>query len=197
MSGGEEDWKVQRRKLFDMQIQQSWNDQQNDSRDFDKSILAYSSAGLGVSLLIFKDVALSSVIKLGLLSIGSWVLFTVAIIATIISFRCGIKAHEAHQVKLRKYCLELDDSALGNENMHERHVKYAKNLSEVCFAIAVGLTVLFTIINVWEIAMSNDNNRNKMVSDGSGVEKGSVPIKIVEVPAPPPPPPPPPPTPKN
>lgn len=104
---------------YDLYIEhqkQAWSDCQSGSDEFDKSILTYSSAGLGISLVFIKDIVpLVRVIDLPLLY-ASWIAFGVAIVVTIFSFQLSVKAQEKHVEHLRLYYLNRQPQYLNAAN---------------------------------------------------------------------------------
>jgi len=60
--------------------------QQQSYQQFDKAILTLSSGGLGVSIIFLRDILPLEQITNYCFLIGSWILFTISITCTLISF---------------------------------------------------------------------------------------------------------------
>jgi hypothetical protein len=121
-------------ELYMEHQKQAWADCQSGSDEFDKSILTYSTAGLGVSLVFLKDlVPLQQVVGV-LLLYASWVLFGIAILVTVFSFQLSVLSQEKHLEHLREYYLEREAESLNAPNraahMSDNHRKVPVNLQE-------------------------------------------------------------------
>jgi hypothetical protein len=137
-------------ELYMEHLKQAWSDCQSGSDEFDKSILAYSSAGLGVSLVFIKDIVpLATAVGLILLY-ASWVLFGVAILVTVISFQLSAMAQEKHIEHLRKYYLEKKTECLNPPNWAASWVRRLKWVSGICFVLAMSGIIVFSIWNLTE-----------------------------------------------
>src|ERR1035438_897217 len=90
-------------ELYMEHQKQAWGDCQSASDEFDKNILTYSSAGLGISLVFLKDIVpLANAVGLYLLY-ASWVAFGLAILVTVSSFRLSVMGLNDHVKNLNKY----------------------------------------------------------------------------------------------
>ena len=179
---------------------QAWQDLQSGSDEFDKSILTYSSAGLGLSVAFIKDIVpLASADGLPLLY-ASWVAFGLAILTTVFSFQLSVNAQTTHLDHLRKYYLEKKPEYINAPNPAGSWVGYLKWISGLCFVLAVGGTIYFSIWNVRETRhMTDDRSRAndgrtpatmRFLREGRGVlqmtpldlTKGRVPMSMTPVP---------------
>ncbi len=134
--------------VFVEQLKQAWADSQSGSDEFDKSILTYSSVGLGISLVFLKDIVpLPNAVGLYLLY-ASWVAFGVAILVTVASFHLSVMALEDHIENLNKYALSGRQEDLNPPNGKASVLKFLKWVSGFCFVLAVAGTIVFSIWNI-------------------------------------------------
>jgi hypothetical protein len=136
--------------LFIEQLKQAWADAQSGSDEFDKSILTYSSAGLGISLVFLKDIVpLANAVGLKLLY-ASWIAFGVAILVTVFSFHLSVIALQDHIMNLNKYGLSGKPEDLNPPNRKASALAFLKWVSGFCFVLAVAGTIVFSIWNLSE-----------------------------------------------
>jgi len=158
----------ERKKLFSELKSELLKRQLSNSDNFDKAILAYSTAGLGVSLAFLKDFIPFSKAAYGWLLHLSWTAFLVAVIATIVSFissQLGI----AKQLKLsERYYLEFDESAIIERNFFARLTDWLAYLSGIAFIAAVICTTLFVSTNLERAAIMAEE-KNAPLRKGSPV----------------------------
>lgn len=118
------------------------------SEQFDKSVLTISSAGLGLSLTLLKDVIqLDRAMYLPTLY-ASWVCFVGAILCTLLSFLASGRALD-HQkgVAFRAYRLG-EAAAFTERNPFDTLTRHLNRASATCFVSALVLTTAFVIINL-------------------------------------------------
>ena len=182
-------------RAYDLYIEhqkQAWSDCQSGSDEFDKSILTYSSAGLGISLVFIKDIVpLTHSIYLNLLY-ASWILFGLAILVTISSFQLSVRALEKHLEHLRKYYLEGQPQYLNAPNPAAEWVGHFKWVSGGCFVLAIIGTIYFSISNLAEAKHMSDNTSNGgpvILHEGrkpvnmTPLEKGRQPMGMTPIPS--------------
>jgi len=151
-------------ELYMEHQKQAWADCQSGSDEFDKSILTYSTAGLGVSLVFLKDlVPLQQVVGV-LLLYASWVLFGIAILVTVFSFQLSVLSQEKHLEHLREYYLEREAESLNAPNRAATWVGRLKWVSGLCFVLAMVGTIAFSIWNLEEAKHMSDNHRKVPVN---------------------------------
>jgi hypothetical protein len=176
------------------QLKQAWGDCQSASDEFDKNILTYSSAGLGISLVFLKDIVpLANAVGLYLLY-ASWVAFGFAILVTVSSFRLSEMALNDHVKNLNKYGVTRRTEDLNPPNKKASWVGYLKWVSGSCFVLAIVGTIVFSIWNLTEAKHMNESkiDRKAMGMDGRPplsmtplppLEKGRQPIVMTPLPS--------------
>lgn len=93
----------ERRKLYHQSREELLRRQLSNSQILDKSILSLSSAGLGLSVAFIKNVvSLTQATSLWLLHL-SWLMFTLAIICTLISFLTSQKSIKKELNRIYQY----------------------------------------------------------------------------------------------
>ena len=107
MDNGEE-----RKKLFFDFKAELYKRQLSNAENFDKSVLTYSSAGLGFSLAFLKDFLPITKAACGWLLYLSWGLFTFAIIITIFSYMTSQRGIKNQLSISERYYLKNDENAL-------------------------------------------------------------------------------------
>lgn len=120
----------------------------SNSENFDKSILSLSSAALGLSLAFIKDIVKLQNVQAVLLLKLSWILFTVAIISTVISFATSQKSITLQLDYAEKYYLEEKFEYLTKKNSWKNITILLNSISGVIFVLAIILTVIFVILNM-------------------------------------------------
>lgn len=125
--------------------EQNWQLLKSNSQSYDNLILTLSSAGLGLSIAIVKDVvALKLAIHTWML-IGSWVSFFSAIISILWSFVCGQGACRWRLQSVQDYYyLGIKESV----NPWEKKTTYCNFASGVCFAAGLLMTIGFVSVNI-------------------------------------------------
>jgi hypothetical protein len=179
-------------ELYMEHQKQAWADCQSGSDEFDKSILTYSSAGLGVSLVFLKDIVpLANAVALVLLY-ASWIWFGVAILVTVFSFQLSVMSQEKHLEHLREYYLESKAESLNAPNKAASWVGRLKWVSGLCFVLAITGIIVFSIWNLAEAKhMSEDNSNGGPVNLHEGrkplgmtpLEKGRKPMAMTPLPS--------------
>lgn len=123
-----------------------------NSVNFDKSVLSLSSVGLGFSVGFIRDVVAVNVAAGLRLLHGSWVLFGLAIVMTLVSFLISQKAIQIQLELANRYYLQNDESCLGRRNNAARVNGVLAWGSCIAFILAIVMTVVFAIINTKEVA---------------------------------------------
>lgn len=138
----------ERRRLFDAFRTECWRRELSNAEHFDKAILAYATAGLGFSLAFVKDVVPIVQARLPCLLYGSWSLFALAIVLTIVSYvlsQLGIK----RQLALAEaYCLKGDDDAFHRTNPLAVWTEIVSYGAGLFFILAVVVTTAFVGVNL-------------------------------------------------
>lgn len=153
----------ERKKLFYDLKAELYKRQLSNAENFDKSVLTYSSAGLGFSLAFLKDFLPIASAKWGWLLYGSWALFTLAIVITIISYitsQCGINT----QLSIaERYYLRQEEKAINEKNFFASLTDLLNSASGCFFVAAIIFTTAFVSINLERVStMSKQKIQNGM-----------------------------------
>ncbi len=134
--------------------------------NFDKSILAYSTGGLALSLGFLKDFVPIKIAFVPWALYGSWLLFAVATSSTVISFLISGKALRYQEQLSYKYYWEGDESSLTTKNPYNIATYSLNYLSAGCFLVGITLTVFFISLNL-EQGGNMSRNIRPIVFDGA------------------------------
>ena len=137
-----------RQELYDEHRRQTWQDIQSSTDNFDKNLLAVSSAAFGFSLVFIKDiVALGSALWRPVLY-ASWACFAICIVITIFSFRLSVTALNKHLEYLRKYYEEKNEAYLTKKSGWTKAVDFFTWAAASAFLVGIGCTVAFCLKNI-------------------------------------------------
>ena len=137
-----------RKRLFAELKGELFKRQLSNSDNFDKAVLAYSSAGLALSLGFLKDFVPLAKANYKCLLFTSWALFVLAVIVTIISFLISQQGI-SKQLKLsERYYLERDETALTEGNAWATATEVMPFIAGLSFVAALVCTTLFVYFNV-------------------------------------------------
>ncbi|WP_168792441.1 hypothetical protein [Paraburkholderia aromaticivorans] len=114
------------------------------SDGFDKSILTYASGGLGFSLLLYKDVLPHSTLGIPVALQLSWMLFTLAILAIVLSYLITPKLLSDQLDLGERWLVDCDKSA-DRPSKWEPVVTYTAYAAGAFFVAAIALTVYVAI----------------------------------------------------
>lgn len=120
----------------------------SNSENMDKAILSLSSAFLGASLGLMKNVVDVHCANYPQLLTASWWLFAAAIIFTLTSFLASQRAINKQLELAEKYYLKGEDSALSATNPFALATEYINWGSAIVFILAVILSIVFISINL-------------------------------------------------
>jgi hypothetical protein len=136
------------RKVYEDLKSELFKRQLSNSENFDKAILAYSTASLGFSLAFLKDFVPITKAAHAWLLYASWWLFVMSVIVTLFSFLVSQWAI-AKQLKINeRYYLDRKDDALNDSNVFARITEWLNLLSGIAFVFAVMFTTLFVTANL-------------------------------------------------
>ncbi len=138
----EESW-----KLFNAHKAEAEKRQLASIDTFDKSILAYSSAGLGLSLTFLKDFVPLWQASYTLLLYISWGLFVLATVLTIFSFLISASAQERSIDDADKCYLRGDVSVLEKKYWQNTFIRYSNRFAGAAFVSALVLSSVFVGVN--------------------------------------------------
>lgn len=137
----------QNRKIFEDARDHLDDASLKNSEQFDKAILSLSSAGLALSLSFTKFIKpLAEAENIFLLKI-SWILFGLAIIATVISFICTSNALSVEREHIYKYYIEAKDEYGDKGNVWGNITYWLNIISAAAFVFAMTTTVSYVWTN--------------------------------------------------
>lgn len=143
-----EDADQRRRALYDAHLKQTWQDIQSSTDDFDKNLLAVSSAALGLSVGFIKDIVHFPTAVWHPVLYVSWVCLAACIVTTILSFRLSVAALKKHLEYLHEYYEKKNEEALTKESTAERALGWSTWVAASCFLVGIICTVAFCIKNL-------------------------------------------------
>lgn len=127
--------------------------QLSNSDNFDKAILTYSSAGLALSLGFLKDFIPINHANASWLLFLSWILFGVAVAVTLFSFISSQLGITRQAGLNERYYLQLDDSALSENNFFARCTDWLAYVAGTAFVVAIACSTVFVSINLERAAI--------------------------------------------
>lgn len=119
----------------------------SNTDNYDKNILTLSSAGLAISLTVFKDIAPQGQTAHIWLLYSAWVLFGCAILTTIFSFLISNAALRTELEIAHKYYIEEDESVFGKVSLISKVLSWVNRFSGVFFVLAIISVITFGVIN--------------------------------------------------
>lgn len=119
----------------------------SNTDNYDKHILTLSSAGLAISLTVFKDIAPQGQTAHIWLLYSAWVLFGCAILSTIFSFLISNAALRAELEIAHKYYIEEDESVFGKVSLISKVLSWVNRFSGIFFVLAISSVITFGVIN--------------------------------------------------
>lgn len=119
----------------------------SNTDNYDKSILTLSSAGLAISLTVFKDIAPHGQTAHIWPLYSAWVLFGCAILATIFSFLISNAALKSELEIAYKYYIEEDESVFGKVSLISKILGWVNRFSGGFFVLAIISVITFGVIN--------------------------------------------------
>jgi DNA-binding transcriptional MerR regulator len=137
-----------RRDLYDEHRKQAWQDIQSSTDDFDKNLLAVSSAAFGLSLGFIKDIVhLPAAVWLPVLYV-SWGCLAACVVTTIFSFRLSVAALKKHLEYLYEYYVNEKAEYLTKKSTAERLLAWFTWVAASCFLAGIACTLIFCIKNL-------------------------------------------------
>lgn len=119
----------------------------SNTDNYDKNILTLSSAGLAISLTVFKDIASYGQTAHIWLLYSAWILFGCAILATIFSFLISNAALRAELGIAYKYYIEEDESVFGKASLISKILGWVNIFSGGFFVLAIISVITFGVFN--------------------------------------------------
>lgn len=125
----------------------------SNSEALDKAVLTLSSAGLGISLMVFRFIVpIDRAISIDILK-WSWWAFVTAIILTVLSLLLAQKGHDVAVEYAEKYYIGGDNSYANKHNAPAAATTVLSWLSAISFVNALVCLVIFVIKNVENAAV--------------------------------------------
>ena len=121
---------------------------QKSYEQFDKSVFLLSGGGLTVSLALLKNIVPFDTAVSKNLLVTSWILFTIPLILTLLSFIFSQKALDLQIDLTDDYYLKDDKSALSKTNTFSVITKYFNYSSAISFIAGVTVLLRFVYINI-------------------------------------------------
>lgn len=140
-----------------------WDAMRAGQEQHDKSLLALSSGGLAISLIMLKDVFGKSKLAVPDMLIGSWILFCLCILGTMVSFLTSQKCLRRRLVKYEESLVTGNDEKLKIIDPLERLTNCLNYASCTFLVLAVMATVMFASIN-----LKRGNLMSNSTNDGRG-----------------------------
>jgi hypothetical protein len=143
-----EDDDKRRRDLYDEHRRQTWQDIQSSTDNFDKNVLAVSSAALGFSLAFIKDFAHLPTAAWRPVLYTSWLCFAACIVITVFSFRLSVTALNEHLEYLREYYEKNNEEFLTKKSTAGKLLDVFTWAAASLFLAGIICTMAFCIKNV-------------------------------------------------
>jgi hypothetical protein len=138
----------QRQKLYDDYRNEIDRRHQSNAENFDKAILAYSSAGLGFSLGLLKDVIRVADASSMWIVKASWCLFAFAILLVVVSYPVSQKILSIQLDRADQYYKQQKDTAFDSRSWWEFGFDWVTVGSGFAFCMAMVFTTAFVFLNV-------------------------------------------------
>jgi len=136
------------KQLFSEMKGELYKRQLSNSDNLDKAVLAYSSAGLALSLSFLKDFVKAPLVSHVYLLYMSWGFFVMAVIVTIMSFLSSQRGISKQLKLAERYYLLREDSALTEKNVFACATEVMAYVSGLSFVVALACTTLFVYFNL-------------------------------------------------
>jgi len=149
----------------------------SNTDNYDKNILTLSSAGLAISLTVFKDIVpIGQTAHIWLLYCA-WVSFGCAILATIFSFLISNAALRAELDNAHKYYIEEDESAYGKLSLISKVLGWVNRFSGGFFVLAIISVITFGVIN---FDRRVEVSKSDMVKDSQHIRNDGLPPPMMQ-----------------
>jgi hypothetical protein len=143
-----EDEDKRRRDLYDEHRRQTWQDIQSSTDNFDRNLLAVSTAALGFSVAFIKDIVHFPTAAWHPALYVSWVCFASCIVITVFSFRLSVAALNKHLEYLQQYYERKDEDYLRKKSAAGKILDVFTWLAASLFLAGIICTMIFCIKNV-------------------------------------------------
>lgn len=142
--------------------------QLSNSENVDRAVLTVSTASLGFSLAFLKDVVPIHTATYAWTMYSAWLLFVLAIIATLVSFFTSQKAIEVQLTNAERYYLEYVDDALKIESKYVVATDILNYTGATFFVGGLILACIFVGIN---LEKEDRMSTPKITFDGASIPK--------------------------
>jgi len=186
-----EDADKRRCELYDEHQRQTWQDIQSSTDNFDKNVLAVSSAALGFSLVFIKDFVHLPTATWRPVLYTSWLCFATCIVITVFSFRLSVAALNKHLEYLREYYEKQNEEFLTKKSATGKMLDVFTWVAATLFLGGIICTMIFCIKNVGKETEVNKNEKVVRVREGRAplaltpvqqdLEKGRSPIAVTPI----------------
>jgi hypothetical protein len=143
-----EDTDKRRQELYYAHLKQTWQDIQSSTDNFDKNLLAVSSAALGFSVAFIKDIVHLDKAVWHSVLYASWFSFVACIVIVVFSFLLSVAALNKQLEYLPRYYEQKDDGILKKKSAAAIVLKWFTWASAAFFLAGIILTVIFCMKNV-------------------------------------------------
>lgn len=157
-------------RLYDEHRRQTWADIQSSTDSFDKSMLAISSAALGLSLTFIKDVVPLTDAEYLWALYTSWIAFGLCITLTVFSFQLSIGALNKNLVYLYEFYKEGKQDSFNKEGWCSRCLSAFTWLTCVLFLAGLVCTLIFCVHNV--------SREHMKEAEGTRLTEGRKPVSM-------------------
>ena len=137
-----------RRDLWDEHRKQAWQDIQSSTDNFDKNLLAVSSAALGFSVAFIKDIVHLPAARWHFVLYASWLCFAACIVITVFSFRLSVAALNKHLEYLQHYYEKKDETFLTKKSTAGIVLNWFTWAAAAFFLDGIICTVIFCMKNL-------------------------------------------------
>jgi len=125
-----------------------WDALRAGQEQYDKYLLTLSSGGLAISLMMIKEVFGKTTLAIPEVLIGSWVLFCLCIIGTMMSFLTSQKCLRRHLEKYERSLVTGNNEELKTLDPLERLTNFLNYASCTFLVLAIIATIAFASINL-------------------------------------------------
>jgi len=123
-----------------------WTGLKTGHEQFDRAMITLSSGGLALSLTVVKDLFVTNKLIMPSLLVSVWILFTLSIVVTVISFLTSQKGMSKQIEYFEKYA-EGDETYKDKKNVFVEVTIWLNRISGGLFLVAVICLTVFSIIN--------------------------------------------------
>lgn len=154
------------------------------SDNLDKSILTYSSWGLGISIAFLKDFVPITVANNASFLYWSWYLFSAAIALTTLSFLISYKGLDLSLRHAQEYYLKDNENFIDKKNYYNIIVLKSNIVCVILFLLALVFTIVFVSSNLEKSAIIKENEKmskiDKVTKTTHGTAMDGLPVSLMQ-----------------